>query len=77
MAENVGNVAPFINDQFIVTAIFGDVRPYETHKGLDIATSGSKPLYAVDDGIVILNGGNSSTGYGYYFAYKNQKSLLR
>ena len=74
MAENVGHVAPFINDQFIVTAIFGDIRPYETHKGIDIATSGSKPLYAVDNGEVILKGGNASTGYGYYFAYKNQST---
>lgn len=60
MADNiVRNIAPFINDRFLITSKWWNYRddplnPGTTklHRGLDIATSGSKPVYSILDGSV-------------------------
>lgn len=64
----VRNIAPFINDTFYITShwwyerinpVTGQV---EIHRGLDIATSGSKPVYSILKGIVHSKGTSSSRG---------------
>lgn len=64
----VRNIAPFINDRFLITSpwwtervdpITGEVR---IHRGLDIATSGSKPVYSILSGSIHSKGTNSSEG---------------
>lgn len=65
--QNVGNIAPFINDTFTVTSpwwqervdpISGEVT---IHKGLDISTGISKPLYSMLNGRVLSK---YTDGYG-------------
>ena len=68
MADRVRNIAPFINDVFTITSHWWYVRVNpvtgETtiHRGLDIATSGSKPLYSMLNGHVKEVGFDSSQG---------------
>ena len=52
MADNVvRHIAPFINDRFLITSPWWAERinpvtgQVQIHRGLDIATSGSKPVY--------------------------------
>lgn len=58
MDNQVRNIAPFINDRFLITSKWWNERvnpvtgETEIHRGLDIATSGSKPLYSILDGYV-------------------------
>ncbi len=69
MAVNkVKNIAPFINDVFTITShwwferndpITGELK---IHRGLDIATSGSKPVYSMLNGIIHSKGTNDSEG---------------
>ena len=68
MAQQVRNFAPFINDVFYITSpwwyervdpITGEVR---IHRGLDIATVGSKPVYSMLTGIIHSKGTDSSQG---------------
>lgn len=58
-------IAPFINDTFYVTSEFWEDRSYY-HKGIDIATVVSKPVYAVCNGTVVRSAysGTATTGYG-------------
>lgn len=69
MADNiVRNIAPFINDRFLITSPWWNERinpitgQIEIHRGLDIATSNSKPVYSMLDGIVHSIGYDSSQG---------------
>lgn len=63
MADNkVRNIAPFINDRFLVTSEFGEVRDYEKHPAMDLATSGKKNLYSILNGVVLSKGTSSSAG---------------
>ena len=68
MAQNVGNIAPFINDVFTVTSKWWTERvnpvtgQTEIHKGLDIATQGSKPVYSMLEGHILSKGTSSSAG---------------
>ena len=58
MVQQVRNIAPFINDVFTITSPWWNERinpitgEVEIHRGLDIATSLSKPVYSMLDGIV-------------------------
>ena len=95
MATNVRNIAPFINDVFIITShwwyeridpITGELK---IHRGLDIAISGSKPVYsmlngrvmtrATDDSqgnyLVIVDDDPSSKFYGYAIRYMHLASF--
>lgn len=95
MATPVGNIAPFINDVFTITShwwyeridpITGELK---IHRGLDIATSGSKPVYsmlngrvmtrATDDSqgnyLVIVDDDPSSQFYGYATRYMHLASF--
>ena len=69
MADNkVRNIAPFINERFLITSPWWNERinpvtgETEIHRGLDIATSGSKPVYSMLDGIVHSLGYDNSQG---------------
>ena len=69
MADNiVRHIAPFINDRFLITSPWWTVRvdpitgETRIHRGLDIATSGSKPVYSILDGVVHSMGTNDSEG---------------
>lgn len=67
--ERVRNIAPFINDEFVVTSKWWNERvnpvtgQTEIHRGLDISTFGiSKPVYSMLTGIVHSLGYDSSMG---------------
>lgn len=87
--QNVRHIAPFINEVFTITSKWWDERinpvtgEVEIHRGLDIATSVSKPVYSILDGIihskgydnsqgnwvVIYDNNSNSTTYGYATLY--------
>lgn len=95
MADNiVRNIAPFINNRFLITShwwyervdpITGELK---IHRGLDIATSGSKPLYSILDGrvlskytdnegaltLIIVDDNINSSTYGYATLYTHMAS---
>lgn len=95
MANSVRNIAPFINDEFTITSKWWKERinpvtgQTEIHRGLDIATSGSKPVYsmlngrvitrATDDSqgnyLVIVDNNPSSQFYGYAIRYMHLASF--
>ena len=62
MAQQVGNIAPFINDVFTVTSKWWTYRDGVLHRGLDIATSGSKPVYSMLNGHIHSKGTSASAG---------------
>ena len=68
MATPVRNIAPFINDIFYITSPWWTERinpvtgETQIHRGLDIATSGSKPVYSMLTGIIHSKGTDSSRG---------------
>lgn len=79
MADNVvRNIAPFINDRFLITSPWWNERidpatgEVKLHRGLDIATSGSKPVYSMLTGIVHSLGSElSPTGRGNWIIIKD------
>lgn len=96
MAQNVGHIAPFINVVFYVTDEWWKQRinpvtgQVEIHKGLDIATVGSEPLYSMLNGhvkevgydssqgnyLVIVDDTSGSSTYGYATRYMHMQSIL-
>lgn len=66
--QQVRNIAPFINEVFTITSPWWSERvnpvtgQTEIHRGLDIATSGSKPVYSMLKGHVLERGTDSSQG---------------
>lgn len=68
MDNIVRYIAPFINDRFLITDKWWTVRDdpitgqTKIHRGLDIATSGSKPVYSILDGVVHSSGYDDSQG---------------
>lgn len=79
MADNVvRNIAPFINDRFLITSPWWNIRTDpatgepKLHRGLDIATSGSKPVYSMLTGIVHSLGSElGPTGRGNWIIIKD------
>ena len=68
MAQQVRNIAPFINDVFYITSPWWNERinpvtgQLEIHRGLDIATSDSKPVYSMLTGHVLERGTDITQG---------------
>lgn len=60
MADYNARIAPFINEVFYVTSVFGE-QP-RNHKGLDISTGTNSPVFSTVDGIVVRS--DVSTSYG-------------
>lgn len=64
------NLAPLINEEFLVTGAWGEPRTLHTHAGIDLQTRKAyqtgvgQPVYSMCDGIVQFVGSNS--GYGPY-----------
>ena len=79
MAQNVRKIAPFIKDEFTITSPWWNERinpitgETEIHRGLDIATVGSKPVYSMLKGIIHSKGTDSSQG-NWVVIYDNNPS---
>ena len=78
MAINV-NLAPFINQEFVVTGAWGEPRAGHIHAGIDLATVGSggvgKPVYSMSDGIVTrVDQTDQGTNYGALVIIWNQSN---
>ena len=82
MADYKANVAPFINQIFYVTGMYGVQRPTHMHVGIDLATSKAENMYSILDGTVIHKKYSSVRGHyivikgdnGYAFLYQHMAS---
>lgn len=81
MSDNiVRNIAPFIKVRFLITSKWWNERvnpitgKTEIHRGLDIATSGSKPVYSILNGIVHSLGYDVSQGNWIVIKDNNENS---
>ena len=69
MAINV-NLAPFINEEFLVTGAWGEPRSGHIHAGIDLQTRKAyqtgigQPVYSMSRGEVIRVDQTDQTGYG-------------
>lgn len=70
MAVVQARIAPFINVNFMVTSEFWEQRPNHPHRGVDIATTISQPIYSMCNGTVIHKD-YEANGYGYYCIIKS------
>ena len=81
MATPVRYIAPFIDDVFTITSPWWNERinpitgEVEIHRGLDIATVGSKPVYSMITGIIHSKGTDSSRG-NWVIIYDNNPNSL-
>lgn len=73
MADYNARVLPFINKICYVTAKAGVYPSGGYHSGIDLATTGNDPLYAMCDAEIIEKGYQES-GYGNYIIYKDLNS---
>lgn len=73
MADYNARVLPFINTVAYVTAKAGEYPGGGYHSGIDLATSGNDPLYAMCDSEIVEKGYQAS-GYGNYVVYKDLTS---
>ena len=69
MVEVQASLAPFINQEFVVTGAWGEPRTGHIHAGIDLASLGSggvaKPIYSMSGGIVTrVDQTDQGTGYG-------------
>ena len=69
MVEVQASLAPFINQEFVVTGAWGEPRTGHIHAGIDLASLGSggvaKPIYSMSSGIVTrVDQTDQGTGYG-------------
>lgn len=79
MIEVQASLAPFINQQFVVTGAWGEPRTGHIHAGIDLASLGSggvaKPVYSMSDGIVTrVDQTDQGTGYGAMAIIWNQQN---
>ena len=73
------SLAPFINQEFVVTGAWGEPRTGHIHAGIDLASLGSggvaKPVYSMSDGIVTrVDQTDQGTGYGAMAIIWNQSN---
>ena len=79
MVEVQASLAPFINQEFVVTGAWGEPRTGHIHAGIDLASLGSggvaKPIYSMSDGIVTrVDQTDQGTGYGAMCIIWNQSN---
>lgn len=82
MADYEANIAPFINQIFYVTGMYGVQRPTHMHVGIDLATSKAEKMYSILDGTVIHKKYSSVRGHyivikgdnGYAYLYQHMES---
>lgn len=70
MVDYIATNAPFINDEFVITAVFPTYPGGAVHNGYDLATSIEKSLYSMVDGVVV-DKGFQANGYGNYIIIKD------
>ena len=79
MVEVQASLAPFINQEFVVTGAWGEPRTGHIHAGIDLASLGSggvaKPIYSMSQGIVTrVDQTDQGTGYGAMCIIWNQQN---
>ena len=79
MVEVQASLAPFINQEFVVTGAWGEPRGDHIHAGIDLASLGSggvaKPVYSMSDGVVTrVDQTEQGTGYGALCIIWNQSN---
>ena len=79
MVEVQASLAPFINQEFVVTGAWGEPRQGHIHAGIDLASLGSggvaKPVYSMSDGVVTrVDQTDQGTGYGAMAIIWNQQN---
>ena len=72
-------LAPFINQEFVVTGAWGEPRTGHIHAGIDLASLGSggvaKPVYSMSQGVVTrVDQIDQGTGYGAMCIIWNQSN---
>ena len=72
-------LAPFINQEFVVTGAWGEPRSGHIHAGIDLASLGTgsnaQPIYSMSDGIVTrVDQTDQGTGYGAMCIIWNQQN---
>ena len=77
MVEVQASLAPFINQEFVVTGAWGEPRTGHIHAGIDLASLGSggiaKPIFSMSEGIVTrVDQTDQGTGYGAMCIIWNQ-----
>ena len=79
MVEVQASLAPFINQEFVVTGAWGEPRSGHIHAGIDLASLGTgsnaQPIYSMSDGIVTrVDQTDQGTGYGAMAIIWNQQN---
>ena len=79
MVEVQASLAPFINQEFVVTGAWGEPRSGHIHAGIDLASLGTgsnaQPIYSMSDGIVTrVDQTDQGTGYGAMCIIWNQNN---
>ena len=79
MVEVQASLAPFINQEFVVTGAWGEPRTGHIHAGIDLASLGTgsnaQPIYSMSDGIVTrVDQTDQGTGYGAMCIIWNQNN---
>lgn len=79
MVEVQASLAPFINQEFVVTGAWGEPRTGHIHAGIDLASLGSggvaKPVYSMSQGVVTrVDQTDQGTGYGALVIIWNQSN---
>ena len=79
MVEVQATLAPFINQEFVVTGAWGEPRSGHIHAGIDLASLGSggvaKPVYSMSQGVVTrVDQTDQGTGYGAMCIIWNQSN---
>lgn len=72
-------LAPFINQEFVVTGAWGEPRSGHIHAGIDLASLGTgsnaQPIYSMSDGVVTrVDQTDQGTGYGAMCIIWNQSN---
>ena len=79
MVEVQASLAPFINQEFVVTGAWGEPRTGHIHAGIDLASLGTgsnaQPIYSMSDGVVTrVDQTDQGTGYGAMCIIWNQNN---
>ena len=79
MVEVQASLAPFINQEFVVTGAWGEPRSGHIHAGIDLASLGTgsnaQPIYSMSDGVVTrVDQTDQGTGYGAMCIIWNQSN---
>ena len=79
MIEVQASLAPFINQEFVVTGAWGEPRTGHIHAGIDLASLGTgsnaQPIYSMSDGVVTrVDQTDQGTGYGAMAIIWNQQN---